>query len=172
MIERSCSGCHQPGGIAPFALNTLEQVTKMGPAVRAAVEARRMPPFLAAPDCAEYLDDPSLSDEEIATVGKWFDAGAPEGAAATAVNRLEESGGLSRVDLQLQMPVDYVPHGTDDYRCFVIDWPYETTRYVTGFRARPGNASTVHHVIGFLIPPDRVGTYQELLGDSGFRLLT
>jgi hypothetical protein len=162
MVERSCSGCHQAGGIAPFQLNTLEQVTKMGAAVRAAVEAKRMPPFLASPDCTEYLDDPSLSDEEIATFGKWFDAGAPEGELGTAVNRLEASGGLTRVDLSLQMPVDYVPKGTDDYRCFVIDWPYETTKYVTGFRARPGNASTVHHAIGFLIPPDKAAIYQQL----------
>ncbi len=162
MVERSCSGCHQPGGIAPFPLSTLEQVTKMGPAVRAAVEAKRMPPFLAAPDCAEYLDDPSLSEDEIATLGKWFDAGAPEGVPGTAVNRLEAAGGLTRVDLSLKMPVDYVPHGTDDYRCFLIDWPYATTKYVTGFRAKPGNASTVHHVIGFLIPPDHVATYQKL----------
>lgn len=162
MLERSCGGCHQTGGIAPFPLTTLEQVTKMGPSVRAAVEARRMPPFIANPDCAEYLDDPSLSAEQIATLGAWFDHGAPEGVAGTAVNRLEEAAGLTRVDLTLKMPVDYTPHGTDDYRCFVLDWPYETTKYVTGFRARPGNAGTVHHVIGFLIPPDRVATYQAL----------
>ena len=162
LVERSCSGCHQPGGIAPFPLTTLEQVTKLGAAVRSAVEAKRMPPFLASNDCTDYVDDPSLSPAEIATLGKWFDAGAPEGVAGTAVNRLEQAGGLTRVDLSLQMPVDYVPHGTDDYRCFVIDWPHQTTKYVTGFRAKPGNASTVHHVIGFLIPPDRVAAYQQL----------
>ncbi len=166
LIEHSCSGCHQTGGIAPFPLTTLDQVKTMGPAVRAAVEGKRMPPFLASPDCSEYLDDPSLSAEEISTLGKWFDAGAPEGSPGTAVNRLEDTGGLTRVDLSLKMPVDYVPHGTDDYRCFVIDWPYETTKFVTGFRAKPGNASIVHHVIGFLIPPDHVATYQKLDADE------
>ncbi len=166
IIERSCSGCHQSGGIGPFALTTLEQVTQRGPAVRAAVESKRMPPFLAASNCNQYLDDPSLSAEQIATLGKWFDAGAPEGVEGPAVNRLEEGGGLTRVDLQLKMPVDYTPHGTDDYRCFVIDWPYPTTKYVTGFRARPGNASIVHHVIGFLIPPERAAVYQKLDDDE------
>lgn len=162
MFERSCSGCHQAGGIAPFTLDTLADVKKLGAAVRSAVEAKRMPPFLAADDCSEYLDDPSLTAEEIAAVGTWFDAGAPEGTVGSAINRLEQTGGLTRVDLSLKMPVDYVPSGTDDYRCFILDWPHATTKYVTGFRARPGNASTVHHVIGFLIPPDRAATYQRL----------
>ncbi len=163
LVERSCGGCHQAGGIAPFPLITREQVTKMGGAVRAAVEAKRMPPFLANPDCAEYVDDPSLSDAEIAMLGAWFDDGAPEGTPGTATHTgLEGTGGLTRVDLSLKMPIDYTPKGTDDYRCLLIDWPHAVTKYVTGFRAKPGNAATVHHVIGFLIPPEKVAAYQAL----------
>jgi hypothetical protein len=167
LIQNSCGGCHLAGGIAPFALGDYQQVKQLGGVVRNAIETRRMPPFLAAPNCAEYLDDPSLSDEEIATIGRWFDAGAPEGTPESSTHRLDESGGLTRVDLQLKMPVDYVPQRQpDDYRCFLIDWPYEATKYVTGFRARPGNASVVHHVIGFLIPPSRVAAYQKLDDDE------
>ena len=168
LVERSCAGCHVASGIAPFALTRYDEVKKLSAAVRSAIETRRMPPFLASHDCTQYLDDPSLSDEEIALIGRWVDAGAPEGLPEEVASKgLDGAGGLTRVDLQLQMPVDYAPQRQpDDYRCFVIDWPYATTRYVTGFRARPGNASVVHHVIGFLIPPDRVATYQKLDDDE------
>jgi hypothetical protein len=167
IVERSCAGCHVKGGIAPFALTTYAEVKSMGAALKAAVEARRMPPFLASHDCAEYLDDPSLSAGEIASIGKWVDADAPEGTPEAVTNKGLEGAGLTRVDVSLQMPIDYTPQlQPDDYRCFVIDWPYATTKYVTGFRAKPGNASVVHHVIGFLIPPERVAAYQKLDDDE------
>jgi hypothetical protein len=50
----------------------------------------------------------------------------------------------------------------DDYRCFLLDWPETEVSYVTGFGARPGNPQVVHHVIAFLIPPERAASYQAL----------
>jgi hypothetical protein len=70
------------------------------------------------------------------------------------------------VDLTLPMPQPYAPRrdNGDDYRCFLLDWPYEGDRFVTGFRAKPGNAKVVHHVIAFLVTPEpeRVRKYEEL----------
>src|SRR5439155_15290894 len=71
--------------------------------------------------------------------------------------------GLTRVDLHLEMPVEYTQaQNPDEYRCFLIDWPSTTNQYVTGFRANPGNSSVVHHAIAFLIQPEDVATYQQL----------
>ncbi|MEC9071659.1 MAG: monooxygenase, partial [Myxococcota bacterium] len=68
---------------------------------------------------------------------------------------------LSREDLKLQMVEPYTPTAApDDYRCFLLPWPYEDTRYITGFGITPGNVQVVHHVAAFLIPPDRVAQYQ------------
>src|SRR3954452_5223547 len=66
LVEARCQTCHSGEGIGPFPLTTYEQVKVMQGAVRAAVEARRMPPFLAAKGCTEYANDISLSDEQIA----------------------------------------------------------------------------------------------------------
>ena len=43
-----------------------------------------------------------------------------------------------------------------------MDWPATTDTYITGFRANPGNAPIVHHVIAFLAQPSDVATYQQL----------
>jgi hypothetical protein len=164
LIQEKCGGCHVEGGIAPFALGTYAETFLMRQAIKVSVKARMMPPWQADPDCAEYTQDRSLSDEEIDLLTQWVDEGGVEGdpSEAPASTRPPQSG-LPRVDLQLSMPVEYSPtQSPDEYRCFMLDWPETDVRYVTGFLATPGRASIVHHIIAFLIPPQDVSTYQAL----------
>ena len=164
LVADKCVGCHTEGGIAPFSLETYDDVKAMLGPIRAAVASRTMPPWLADPGCSQYEGDRSLTDDQIATVTGWIDRGAPAGdpreAAAEGGNSEQ---GLSRVDRTLTMPVAYTPQiAPDDYRCFLIDWPESHSTFVTGFRANPGNAATVHHVIAYLIPPNSVQKYDDL----------
>ncbi len=164
LVQEKCGSCHVEGGIAPFALRSYAEVFEMRTAIKAAVTLRMMPPWMAAQDCTEYKHDRSLSDEQIALISRWVDEGAVEGdpADASSVTGPSQSG-LSRVDLELEMPVDYSPRQRpDDYRCFILDWPETAVRYVTGFRANPGRASIVHHVIAFVAKPEEVAGYRAL----------
>ena len=161
IVERSCTSCHVEGGIAPFSLGDYAAAFQHRDQIAAKVETRQMPPWLAAPGCAEYDHDPSLPQEEIDTIVVWVDLGAPEGNPEDAPVADEHADGLSRVDLTLDMPDEYVQQiRPDDYRCFLIDWPADDVTYVTGFRANPGNPSVVHHVIAFLVQPEQVAQYQ------------
>jgi mono/diheme cytochrome c family protein len=164
LIEQHCSGCHQPGEIGQGALTSYAEVLARAPAIKAEVVARRMPPWLAAQGCNEYSHDRSLGDDEIALISAWVDAGAPEGDPEDAPERPQKvQQALSRVDRTLTMPVDYAPvREPDDYRCFIVDWPEADVSYVTGVGVRPGNATTVHHVIAFLAPPAKVADYQAM----------
>jgi hypothetical protein len=164
LFQQKCVGCHVEGGIAPFALQTYAQAYPMRDAIKSSVQARTMPPWPPSNECASYLYDRSLSDEELALVTRWVDEGAAEGDASKApVTSGTSPSGLSRVDLSLPMPTEYtVQKSPDDYRCFILDWPYTDTRYVTGFRADPGNAGIVHHVIAYLATPDQVSEAQTL----------
>ncbi len=165
IIEARCAICHDGKGIAPFPLTTYEEVKQMQGAAMAAVESRRMPPYRAARGCADYAYDLSLSDEQIALFGKWVEQGAPRGEPGTAKQQLEvpPAGGLSRVDRTLGLPAPYtVQHSPDDYRCFVLDWPEATDKFVTGFRVVPGNDKVVHHVIAYLAAPERVADVAAL----------
>ena len=87
-----------------------------------------------------------------------MEEGAPEGDPSEApANPVPSAtpGGLSRVDVRVQMPLEYTPQQRpDEYRCFLLDWPYTDVRYVTGARGEPGNAAIVHHLIAFLVRPD------------------
>jgi hypothetical protein len=164
LVREKCGGCHVEGGIAPFSLGTYAEVFEMRTAIKAAVTLRTMPPWMAAKSCTEYQHDRSLSDEQISLISRWVDEGAVEGdpADAPAITGPAQSG-LSRVDLRLAMPVEYSPRQSpDDYRCFILDWPETAVRYVTGFRADPGRASIVHHVIAFVARPEEAASYQAL----------
>lgn len=165
LVQARCGGCHAADGIAPFPLQTYAQASEKRALIRDAVASGRMPPWPPGKGCTDYAGDRSLRDAEKALLLAWLGAGAPEGDPAAAADRFpaERERGLSRVDLELKMAEPYQPvQSPDEYRCFVLDWPATATKYVTGFAARPGNGTIVHHVIAFLASPAQVARYQQL----------
>src|SRR5438067_1994927 len=164
IVVQSCAGCHTAGAIAPFALESYQDVFARRQLVREQIETGKMPPWSPGPGCAGYADDRSLPDKDRATLLSWLDHGAPEGDPADARPASPPPpAGLSRVDRELRLSAAYAPvQSPDEYRCFLLDWPESQRRYVTGFVARPTNAAIVHHVLVFLATPDRVGHFQAL----------
>ncbi len=166
LVKAKCEGCHVEGGIAPFALQTYAQVFALRDAVRASVELRSMPPWPPDADCTDYQQVRALSVEQILLLSRWVEEGAPEGDPSEAPAEpapTANAGGLSRVDARLEMPLAYTPQQRpDEYRCFLMDWPYTDVRYVTGIRGEPGNAAIVHHLIAFVARPDQVAKAQAL----------
>lgn len=159
ILEQKCVGCHQDGQIGEGPLDSYGDVVARSTIVEQQVRDRLMPPWHAGKDCNDYRFDPSLTQEEIDLIVGWVDDGTPEGDPADMPPiEPEEQPELSRVDLSLEMPEPYTPDATqsDDYRCFAVDFPGDSTQYVTGIGVHPGNASTVHHVIAYFVGPDQV----------------
>lgn len=164
LLDSRCTSCHFEGGIAPFSLQDPEQVVQLAPLIKSAVESRRMPPYLADLDCREYIANPSLTDEQIAMVAKWADNGAPMDEPEDEGPPVEfDANALERVDLTLEMPSPFTQQADpDDYRCFLIEWPFDDVKYVTGFNAVPGTPEVVHHVVSFVIPPSRAEEFRGI----------
>jgi hypothetical protein len=167
LVDAKCTGCHAPDGIAPFSLLTLADVDGRAELMLDAIEADIMPPWPPNGDCNEYKADRSLSAEQKALFRAWIDGGRVAGDAANPGAPLDvERVQLSRVDAELSMTAAYTPQTnaqkSDDYRCFVIPWEETETRFVTGFRAVPGNPRVVHHVIAFRARPGQVAAFQQL----------
>lgn len=169
LVDAYCVRCHVDGGVAPFPLTTYAEVAPVAELLAHAVETRTMPPFLAAPAVRPLNYDTSLSDAQIALFRAWVDAGAPAGDDAAPADPIElPMRALSRTDLTLQMPVAYTPTTVpDEYRCFVIDWPHDETRFITGVNVRPGNLAVAHHAVPYLIDPDYAGIVDEADGADG-----
>ena len=84
VLQRSCQSCHRPGGMAPMSLLTYEDVRPWARAIQRRTSLREMPPWFIERNIGiqKFKDDISLSDEEIARITKWVDAGAPRGNPA------------------------------------------------------------------------------------------
>jgi hypothetical protein len=158
ILESRCTNCHARGGVAPFSLTRYETVFPMARAIAASTRARRMPPFLAGPNCNEYEDDPSLSESEISRIEEWANGGAPRGEPTRPIDDSERTPSrLPKVDFVAQIPIVYAPQkGPDDYRCFVVDFPIDKDKYVIGANVIPGNSAIVHHVLVYVIPPEQL----------------
>ena len=85
VLQRSCQNCHHPNSVAPMSLVTYEDVRPWAKSIKARVSmgphGGLMPPFFVEKDIGiqKFKEDPSLSEEEIAMIGKWVTNGAPRG---------------------------------------------------------------------------------------------
>lgn len=86
ILQRSCQNCHRPGSLAPMPFITYEDVRPWARSIKTKTAQREMPPWFIEKNVGiqKYKDDISLSDAEIAAIGKWVDAGAPRGNPADA----------------------------------------------------------------------------------------
>src|SRR5881394_2696652 len=84
IFQKACQNCHRPGSIAPMSLITYEDARPWARSIKQRVEARQMPPWHVdrTVGIRQFKDDPSLSDQEIATLSAWAAAGAPRGNPA------------------------------------------------------------------------------------------
>ena len=78
--SRACQDCHRPNQVAPFSLLTYEQARKRGSDLAHVTGERMMPPWPASSSFGgPFRDARVLTDDEIATLQSWVDAGCPEG---------------------------------------------------------------------------------------------
>src|SRR5262245_2568809 len=75
ILQKNCQACHRPGQIAPMSLLTYSEARPWAKAVKAAVVARKMPPWFADQAYGHFLNDRSLKQSDIDTIAKWADTG-------------------------------------------------------------------------------------------------
>jgi hypothetical protein len=141
--------------VGPFSLETYDQARKRASDIATVVAARGMPPWKADPHVGvKFKDVRILSEENIATVTAWAEAGAPEGNPADlpAPAKFPDDWHLGPPDLIVDMGIDFeVPaSGEDIYRCFVVPTHLEKDQYVSAVEYRPGNRRVVHHILAFV----------------------
>ena len=165
IVDAKCASCHTDGAIAPFPLETYEQVHDARAAIDRAVRSGEMPPWSAADDCRDYTNDRSLSEDEKGALLDWIGNDLPEGDVASAIEAPPRPSFES--DVELMLPEAYTPRvEPDDQRCFVVEWPEADPVYITGFEVIPDARSIVHHVIGYYASGDERETYEQLDADD------
>src|SRR5207253_5693703 len=81
IFQNKCEACHRADSMAPMSLVTYDEARPWARAIRTRVASRQMPPWHIDKTVGiqQFKNDRSLSDEQIETILKWVDSGAPMG---------------------------------------------------------------------------------------------
>src|SRR5712692_5330364 len=81
ILQEKCQMCHRDGSMAPMSLVTYEETRPWAKDIRQRVITRQMPPWHLDKTVGvqKFKNDISLSDDQIATLVRWVDSGAPQG---------------------------------------------------------------------------------------------
>jgi mono/diheme cytochrome c family protein len=157
IFQKRCEECHRDGGMAPMSLATYDEARPWARAIREKVAGREMPPFHAAGAVGRYLNDPRLTDEEVATVVKWVDGGAakgdPKDLPAPVQWKNEWPFGEPDLVLKPKQPYTVKAIKKDQYAFFVFDHVLPEDTWIRSIVTRPGNLKAVHHANTHLVGP-------------------
>ena len=81
IFQEKCQSCHRPDSIAPMSLLTYQESRPWAKSIRERVISRAMPPWAIDKTVGiqHFANDRSLTDDQIQTIVRWVDAGAPQG---------------------------------------------------------------------------------------------
>ncbi len=150
IIYNKCSSCHNPEGVGPFNLLSYEDAFTNRLNIRWAVQSKYMPPWRAERGHVAYLDDMSLTDEEIETIVSWINNDAPEGDPELAPNPPDDFSPIVITDPDVVIEFDeYTSQADeeDDFRCFVKPWEETEQQFIVSSEVIPSNTNIVHHTL-------------------------
>ena len=183
ILQENCQVCHRENGanlggmVAPMAFNSYEKTRPWAKSMAKHVSARTMPPWHAAPQHhGVFENERTLTDDQIETIVRWANSGAPRGnpADAPAEKSWASEGGwtIGEPDLVIDMGEEYFVG--DDVEDIYVDFRTEITkemlpedRIIKAVEFRPGS-SVVHHIIamplGGIAPGNEATVYPEDIG--------
>ena len=153
ILYNRCLECHRPGEAGPMAFRTYQETRPWAKAIKQAVMTHDMPPWYADPTIDHFKNDRHLTEQEVATIAKWVDAGAPEGKAADLPKLPQYTEGwvIGKPDLVLTLPKEFkIPAtGVVQYQYFTIDPEFTEDTWIQAAEVRPTQRTQVHHILVF-----------------------
>jgi len=164
ILQRSCQSCHRTGQMAPMSLVTYQDVRPWARSIKQRVTERQMPPWGIDPHVGiqSFKNDPSLREDEIETITKWVDAGAPMGNVADMPKPREwddsDRWHIGKPDLIVTSPPHKVPaEASDWWGSYYVDAGLTEDRYIKAIESKPGKPAVVHHLLTYAVEADASG---------------
>ena len=165
IVQANCVECHRKGGVAPFALETYDDVVAHRGMIKKVVDAGTMPPWFAAhakADHSPFSNDRSLTAADKKDLLDWLAGDRKKGDPADApLPRRYESGWLiGKPDAVFEIPraVAVKAEGTMPYQNLRVETNYDEDRWVRALEVQPTAREVVHHVLVFAVPKgQRIG---------------
>jgi peroxiredoxin len=163
ILQRNCVECHRAGGVAPFGLETYDDVASHAGMIGKQVERGAMPPWFAAPlhsGPSPWVNDRTLPAEDKADLLAWLKGGKKEGDRADAplVRKFPKDWEIGTPDaiVRLPEPVEVKATGKMPYQNIFVETSFGEDRWVQAIELRPTARDVVHHALVYVIPADKV----------------
>jgi hypothetical protein len=165
ILQEKCQICHQPNSIAPMSLLTYQDARRWAPMIKSRVAARIMPPWHINKTVGiqEFKNDRGLTDEQIDTIVRWVDAGAPLGDPAKlpppaefpdpSVFQLAAEFGEPDLIVRSE-PYTLAAQTQDKWFRPVVDTGLTEPRWVKAIEIKPSfpdGRRIIHHVLTYLV---------------------
>jgi hypothetical protein len=164
IFQAKCQECHRAGTVAPMSLITYQEVRPWARSIRERVITRNMPPWHIDRDkgVQSFQNDRSLSDEQIHTIVRWVDAGAPMGNLKDlpppivwpAEERWQLAAQFGEPDLVIKSaPYSMPAQGQDVWWKPLTPVEVAEPRWVRAVEMRPGSVAgrkITHHALARL----------------------
>jgi hypothetical protein len=171
IFQKACESCHRKDSIGPMSLVTYEESRPWARSIKARVAARQMPPWHIDKNVGiqHFQNDRSLTDDQVATIVKWVDAGAPKGdmkdMPAPVKWPNEETWNFASIfgepDLIIKSPAYKMPaRAQDAWYKPVVPTGLTEPRYVRAIEMRPGTVAgrkITHHALARLQQKEKDG---------------
>jgi mono/diheme cytochrome c family protein len=167
IFQEHCQSCHHVGTVAPMSLVTYQEARPWARAIKQRVSAREMPPWFIDRNVGvqHFQNDESLTDEEIATIVKWVDSGAPQGNPADMPPARQfaddQAWQIGKPDVIVTLPKDVLvkAHGADWWPDILVDPGLTEDRYVQALQIIPVKGyNVIHHIRTSLVEDTGAGT--------------
>jgi thiol-disulfide isomerase/thioredoxin len=159
IVQNHCVECHRSGGVAPFALETPEQLVAHAGMIGEVVANRTMPPWFAAADQQRphlWINDAALTEREQQVLIKWLESDQALGDSEVGpVPRVFESQwaiGTPTLEVRLPQRNRVRSSGYMDYLHQRIAMTHEVDQWIQAVEIRPTAPEVVHHVLVYAIP--------------------
>lgn len=181
ILQERCQECHHAGAMAPMSLVTYEETRPWAKAIRQRVVARQMPPWHIDKTVGiqKFKNDMSLTDDQIATIARWVDNGAPLGDPKDMPapkqwpdgNEWKAAKELGPPDIVIKStPYTMPAHHQDVWWRPTSNIPVNEARWMRAVEVRPGpngGRRITHHAVAYLVQDDP-DSLAPGAGDSDF----
>jgi thiol-disulfide isomerase/thioredoxin/mono/diheme cytochrome c family protein len=172
ILQQNCVECHRAGGVAPFSLESYQEVTSHAGMIRKQVEKGVMPPWFAVPTHpgpSPWANDRTLAAQDKADLLAWLAGGRKEGEPSDAplprVFPKEWAIGTPDAIVRIPDPIEVKATGTMPYQNILVETKFGEDRWVQTMEVRPTAREVVHHALVYVIPADKMRTRGRRGGD-------
>jgi peroxiredoxin len=160
ILQNHCQECHRPGQIGPMSLLTYEKARAWSETIKEVIEERRMPPWYADPKHGKWANDRSLPEADRKLLLDWIAQGTPRGDPKDLPppRQFPEGWRIGTPDAVFTMVKDFevpaeAPKTGVPYQYFEVPTNFDEDKWIVRAEAKAGEASVVHHIIAFVVPP-------------------